>query len=77
MDGGSDWIVLNKDFIRYIVTTNDELVKGLKAVFRHTLLPAEVNIISITSIQHYALLDLRCIVMLALFFSCRVFFTRF
>jgi len=43
IDGGSDWIALHKDFVRYIVKSDDELVSGLKGVFKQTLLPAEVK----------------------------------
>lgn len=45
IDGGSDWIALSRTFVNYIVTTrNDELLNGLKVVFKHTLLPAEVKL---------------------------------
>lgn len=43
MDGGSDWIALHKDFVRYAIESEDELVIGLKTVFKYTLLPAEVR----------------------------------
>lgn len=43
MDGGSDWIALHRDFVKYTVESEDELVAGLKIVFKHTLLPAEVK----------------------------------
>jgi len=44
IDGGSDWIALSRSFINYIVTAqNDELLVGLKTVFKYTLLPAEVS----------------------------------
>lgn len=42
IDGGSDWIALHRDFVDYIIKTDDELVSGLKTVFTYTLLPAEV-----------------------------------
>ena len=41
LDGGSDWICLNKDFVTYVVKSDDELMRGLRTVFAHTLLPAE------------------------------------
>jgi protein xylosyltransferase len=41
IDGGSDWICLNRDFARYVVRSEDELVTGLKTLFSYTLLPAE------------------------------------
>lgn len=43
IDGGSDWIALHRNFIDYIIKTGDELVSGLKTVFKYTLLPAEVS----------------------------------
>lgn len=42
-DGGSDWIGLHRNFIEYLADTDDELVSGLKVVFKYTLLPAEVS----------------------------------
>jgi len=41
IDGGSDWICLNRNFANYVVNSNDELVTGLRKVFEYTLLPAE------------------------------------
>ncbi|RZC41939.1 Branch, WSC, and/or Xylo C domain containing protein, partial [Asbolus verrucosus] len=42
MDGGSDWIALSRKFINYVAAPeSDDLVTGLKQVFKHTLLPAE------------------------------------
>jgi len=41
IDGGSDWICLNRQFATYVIQSQDELVVGLKKVFSHTLLPAE------------------------------------
>ncbi|XP_065211692.1 xylosyltransferase oxt-like [Planococcus citri] len=42
IDGGSDWIALNRQFINYLVTAqNDRLLDGLRIIFKHTLLPAE------------------------------------
>eukprot|EP00092_Neocalanus_flemingeri_P009591 GFUD01010322.1.p1 GENE.GFUD01010322.1~~GFUD01010322.1.p1 ORF type:complete len:916 (+),score=308.33 GFUD01010322.1:197-2749(+) len=41
IDGGSDWICLNRQFATYVIQSEDELVVGLKKVFSHTLLPAE------------------------------------
>lgn len=42
MDGGSDWIALHYDFVKYIVARKDELTTGLLTIFEFTLLPAEV-----------------------------------
>lgn len=41
MDGGSDWIALSRKFVSYVAKQPDDLVTGLKQVFKHTLLPAE------------------------------------
>ncbi|EFA12734.1 xylosyltransferase oxt [Tribolium castaneum] len=41
MDGGSDWIALSREFVSYVAKSGDDLVGGLRQVFRHTLLPAE------------------------------------
>lgn len=42
IDGGSDWIALNRNFIEYVSNSKpDELVSGLLKVFKYTLLPAE------------------------------------
>lgn len=43
IDGGSDWVALHRDFIEYAVNSGDDLVTGLKSVFKYTLLPAEVR----------------------------------
>jgi len=43
IDGGSDWIALNRKFCHYLVTSTDSLVTGLKHMYQYTLLPAEVN----------------------------------
>lgn len=43
IDGGSDWLALSRTFINYVVTAqNDQLLEGLKTVFKYSLLPAEV-----------------------------------
>lgn len=42
VDGGSDWIALSRPFVKYVNDNeNNELLKGLLTIFRHTLLPAE------------------------------------
>ena len=43
IDGGSDWIALNKKFCHYLVTSDDSLVSGLKHMYGYSLLPAEVS----------------------------------
>lgn len=44
IDGGSDWIVINRNYSRYLVTSNDPFLKGLKKYYQYSLLPAEVII---------------------------------
>ena len=44
IDGGSDWIGLNRKFAEYVVTSEDELVNGMKRMYAFALLPAEVSI---------------------------------
>lgn len=44
VDGGSDWVALNREFIEYVIEgreAGDALLTGLLTIFRHTLLPAE------------------------------------
>ncbi|KAL7639753.1 UNVERIFIED_CONTAM: hypothetical protein RMT77_009163 [Armadillidium vulgare] len=41
IDGGSDWICLNRKFVEYVVLSEDMMVEGLKHVFSYSLLPAE------------------------------------
>ena len=41
LDGGSDWVCLSIDFIKYLLTEKDELLQGLFTIFDKTLLPAE------------------------------------
>jgi len=40
IDGGSDWICLNREFIQYVVG-DDPLLSGLKSFWKYSLLPAE------------------------------------
>ncbi|XP_077980057.1 xylosyltransferase 1-like [Glandiceps talaboti] len=41
IDGGSDWIALNRHYCEYLITSNDPLINGLKKFYKYTLLPAE------------------------------------
>ena len=41
IDGGSDWITLHRDFIEFVLTTDDILLRQLKLFFKYTLLPVE------------------------------------
>ena len=42
LDGGSDWIVINRQFVEYLIMSTNELLTGLKLMYKYTLLPAEV-----------------------------------
>ena len=39
--GGSNWILLNKEFVSYVVNGDDELINGLRTLYSYTLVPAE------------------------------------
>ncbi|XP_068605484.1 LOW QUALITY PROTEIN: xylosyltransferase 1-like [Brachionichthys hirsutus] len=41
VDGGSDWFLLNRAFVDYVVHSRDELVSSMKRFYSFTLLPAE------------------------------------
>ncbi|XP_041362874.1 xylosyltransferase 2-like [Gigantopelta aegis] len=41
IDGGSDWICLYREFVDYLITSKDDLITGLKELYKYTLLPAE------------------------------------
>ncbi|XP_035471667.2 xylosyltransferase 1-like [Scophthalmus maximus] len=41
VDGGSDWFLLNRPFVDYVVNSGDELVGSMRRFYAHTLLPAE------------------------------------
>uniref|UniRef100_A0A3Q2QTV0 Xylosyltransferase 1 n=1 Tax=Fundulus heteroclitus TaxID=8078 RepID=A0A3Q2QTV0_FUNHE len=42
VDGGSDWFLLSRPFVDYVVNSRDELVSNMKRFYAYTLLPAEV-----------------------------------
>ncbi|KAM9843386.1 xylosyltransferase 1-like [Aulostomus maculatus] len=41
VDGGSDWFLLSRVFVEYVVNSRDELVSKMKRFYAYTLLPAE------------------------------------
>ena len=43
IDGGSDWFMLNREYIKYLVNSQDLVVLGLKHMYHYSLLPAEVS----------------------------------
>ncbi|KAI6660209.1 Xylosyltransferase 1-like [Oopsacas minuta] len=40
-EGGSDWISLHRDFVEYVISADDIIVRELEVFYRHTLLPVE------------------------------------
>ena len=45
IDGGSDWIALNRKFCEYVLHSKDSVVTGLKQMYKYALLPAEVGFV--------------------------------
>lgn len=45
VDGGSDWFLLNRMFVEYVINSKDDLVTNMKRFYTYTLLPAEVTCI--------------------------------
>lgn len=43
VDGGSDWFLLNRLFVEYVINSKDNLVTNMKRFYAYTLLPAEVT----------------------------------
>ncbi|XP_062244716.1 xylosyltransferase 1 [Platichthys flesus] len=41
VDGGSDWFLLNRMFVEYVMNSKDDLVTNMKRFYAYTLLPAE------------------------------------
>lgn len=49
VDGGSDWFLLNRMFVEYVINSKDDLVTNMKRFYAYTLLPAEVTRSHVTS----------------------------
>lgn len=49
VDGGSDWFLLNRMFVDYVINSKDDLVTNMKRFYAYTLLPAEVTRIATRS----------------------------
>ncbi|KAJ8413600.1 hypothetical protein AAFF_G00081070, partial [Aldrovandia affinis] len=41
VDGGSDWFLLNRKLVEYVINSQDNLVTNMKRFYSYTLLPAE------------------------------------
>ena len=48
IDGGSDWIVLNRNYSRYLATDRSHYLTELKHYYKYSLLPAEVTHVSLS-----------------------------
>ena len=44
VDGGSDWIAINRNYSHYLVTNKDLYLTELKRYYQYSLLPAEVTL---------------------------------
>ena len=52
LDGGSDWIAINRNYSHYLVTNKDPFLAGLKRYYEFSLLPAEVRRLPIHRLGH-------------------------
>lgn len=52
IDGGSDWIAINRRYGHYLVTGDDNLLVRIKRIFEFSLLPAEVVIVTVYKRSH-------------------------
>ncbi|KAI4887242.1 hypothetical protein NFI96_027503 [Prochilodus magdalenae] len=50
VDGGSDWFLLNRAFVEYVINSEDDLVTSMKRFYAYTLLPAE-NVTSALKVE--------------------------
>jgi hypothetical protein len=41
LDGGSDWVILDRQLAQYAIYSQDEIVNDIKQFYANTLLPAE------------------------------------
>ena len=39
--GGSDWVILHRDFVHYLATADDGLVQGLATFHFYSVIPTE------------------------------------
>lgn len=85
IDGGSDWIVINRNYSHYLVTNEGPFLKGLKKYYEYSLLPAEVRFmfrlksstLSILILLNLPFLSMACIPLLCVSFyyiTMHVFF---
>jgi hypothetical protein len=43
LSGGSDWFALTREFVDYVINSNDNYLINLKEFYKYTLLPSEVR----------------------------------
>lgn len=65
MDGGSDWFLVSRPFVDYVVNSQDELVSSMKRFYAYTLLPAEVTHLHRDRVQTWRLLLIIFIILFA------------
>ncbi|TNN13274.1 Xylosyltransferase oxt [Schistosoma japonicum] len=53
LDGGSDWMILPKIFVDYIIHSEDNLVRDIKEYFRYSLLPVESFFHTVAQNTHF------------------------
>lgn len=75
-DGGSDWYVLNRDFVHYVTYGNDQMINGLRHVFKYSLLPCEVNFLLFHLDFHLLIEEMIYLAFFFLFVSSRSFIRR-
>ena len=54
--GGSDWVILHRDFVHYLVTSDDGLVRALTSFYFYSL-KIEVPRLGRVSFRHFDRLD--------------------
>nr|CAH8871026.1 unnamed protein product [Trichobilharzia regenti] len=53
LDGGSDWMILPKVFVDYIIHSEDSLISDIKEYFRYSLLPVESFFHTVAQNTHF------------------------
>ena len=62
LDGGSDWIAINRNYSHYLVTDKGPFLTGLKRYYEFSLLPAEVCVCGLVA-MHSCLEPDSCLLM--------------
>ncbi|CAH8619356.1 unnamed protein product [Heterobilharzia americana] len=53
LDGGSDWMILPKVFVDYVIHSEDRLIHDVKEYFRYSLLPVESFFHTVAQNTHF------------------------